>query len=75
MWIQPICETTRELSANPHSDVESARNSDSEAIKDYVYDKTDYEHLSDNESITDLVEQLRQLEKENRPLSKTLDEK
>jgi len=73
--IQPTCETESELSAHPHSDAESDRTSDSESIKDYAYDETDYEDSSDNESITDMDEQLRQLDEENRSLSRTLDER
>jgi len=49
MWIQPTCETASESSAHPHSDAESDRTSDSESIKDYAYDETDYEDSSDNE--------------------------
>jgi len=72
MWMQPTCETASELSAHPHSDAESDRTSDSESIKDYAYNETDYADSSDNKSITDLVEQLRQLEKENKNLSRNL---
>jgi len=53
MWMQPTCETASESSVHPHSDAESDRTSDSESIKDYAYDETDYEDSSDNESITD----------------------
>jgi len=80
MWMQPTCETASESSGHPHSDAESDRTSDfesdrtsdSESIKDYAYDETDYEDSSHNESITDLDNQLRQLDKENRTLSRDL---
>jgi len=72
MWMQPICEIVNESSSYPHSDAESNRTSDSESIKDYAYDETDYEDSSDNESITDLDEQLRQLDEENRSFCKNL---
>jgi len=55
MWMQPTCETANESSRHPHLDAESDRTSDSESIKDYAYDETDYEDSSDNESIPDLV--------------------
>jgi len=71
-WMQPTCETASESSAQPHSDAESDRTSDSEKNRDYTYDETDYEDLSDNESITDLDEQLRQLDKESRTLCRNL---
>jgi len=64
--MQPICETAIESSGHLHSNTESDRTSDSESIKDYAYNKTDYEDSSEDESITDLDEQLRQLEEENR---------
>jgi len=75
MWMQPTCEIVKESSTHPQSDVESNRTSNSESIKDYAFDETDYEDLSDNESITDLNEQVRQLEEESGSLSRTLDEK
>jgi len=75
MWMQPICETASESTAHPHSDAESDRRSDSESIKDYAYNETDYEDSSDNESITDLDKQLRQLDEESRTLCETLYEK
>jgi len=75
MWMQPTCETASESSAHSHSDAESDRTSDSESIKDYAYDETDYEDLSEKESIIDLYEQLRQLEEESRSLSRTLNKK
>jgi len=65
MWMQPTCKTARDSSGHPHSDAESDRTSDSESIKDYAYDETDYEDSSDNESITDLDERLRQLDEKN----------
>jgi len=74
IWMQPTCETASESSGHPHSDAESDTTSDSESIKDYAYDETDYEDSSDNESITDLDEQLRQLDEENRTLGETLHE-
>jgi len=72
MWMQTTCETASESPAQPHSDAESDRTCDSESIKDYAYDETDYEETSDNESITDLDEQLRQLDEENKNLSRNL---
>ena len=42
MWMQPTCETASESSGHPHSDAEFDRTSDSESIKDYAYDETDY---------------------------------
>jgi len=72
MWMQPTCETASESSGHPHSDAESDRTSDSESIKDYAYDETDYDDSLDNESITDLDNQLRQLDEENRTLSRNL---
>ena len=74
MWMQPTCETASESSVHQHSDAESDRTSDSESTKDYAYDETDYEDASDNESITDLAEQLRQLDEESRTLGETLHE-
>jgi len=70
--MQPTCKTASESSGHPHSDAESDRTSDSESIKDYAYDETDYEDSSDNESITDLDAQLRQLDEENRTLNREL---
>jgi len=72
MWMQPTCETASESSGYPHSDAESDRTSDSESIKDYAYDETDYEDSSKNESITDLDEQQRQLDEQNKTLRRTL---
>jgi len=70
--MKPTCETASETSGHPHSDAESDRTSDAKSIKDYVYDETDYKDSSENESITDLDEKLRQLDKENRTFSRTL---
>jgi len=75
MWMQPTCERASESSAHPHSDAESDRTSDSESIKDYANDETDYEESSNNESITDLDEQLRERDENNRSLSKIRDER
>jgi len=75
MWMQQTCKTESELSAHPHSDAESDRTSDSEPTKDYIYDEIDYEDSSDNESINNLDEQLRQLDKENRLLSIIMEER
>jgi len=75
MWMQPTCETASESSGHPHSDAESDSSSDSVSIKDYAYDETDYEDSSEDESITDSDEQLRQLEEKNRSLSRILDER
>jgi len=75
IWMQPKYVTASELLVNPHSDTESDRTSELESIKDYRYDKTDYEDSSDNESITDMDKQLKQLEVKSRSLSKTLDER
>ena len=72
--MQPTCETASESSTHPHSDAESNRTSDSESIKDYAYDDTDYEDSSDNQSITDLDEQLRELREEKRSFSRILKE-
>jgi len=72
MWMQLTGETASEPSGHPHSDAESDRTSDSESSKDYAYDETDHEDLSENESIIDLYEQLRQLEEENRAISRIL---
>ena len=41
--MQPTCKTASEPSGHPHSDAESDRTSDSESIKDYAYEETDYE--------------------------------
>jgi len=54
--MQPTCETASESSGHPCSDAESDRTCDSESIKDYAYDETDYEDSSENESTTDLDE-------------------
>jgi len=72
MWMQQTCETASESSGHPHSDAESDRTPDSESIKDHAYDETVYEDSSDNESITDLDEQLRQLDEENKTLGRNL---
>jgi len=72
MWMQPTCETASKSSGHPHSDAESDRTSDSESIKDFAYDETDHEDSSDNESITNLDEQLRKLDEENETLSRNL---
>jgi len=74
MWMQSTCKTAGESTEHPHSDGESDRTSDSESMKDYANDETDYEDSSDNESITDVYEQLRQLGEENRSLGRTLHE-
>jgi len=58
MWMQPTCETGSESSVHPHSDAESESTFDLESIKDYAYNETDYKDSSDNESITDLDEEL-----------------
>jgi len=73
--MKPTCETASESTAQPQSDAGSGRISHSESIKDYAYVKTDYEHSSNNDSITNLDEQLRQLEEESRSLRRTLNEK
>jgi len=75
MWMQPTCETASKVSAHLQSDAESDRTSDSESTKDYAYDETDYEDSSEDESITDLDKKLKQLDKENKTLSRTLEEK
>jgi len=72
--MQPTCERASEISGHSHSDAELDRTSDSELMKDCAYDKTDYEDSSESESITDLDEKLRQLDEENRTLSRTLHE-
>jgi len=71
--MQQIYETVSESSAHPYSDAELDRTSDLELIKDYTYDEIDYKDSLDNVSITDLKEQLKQLEEEKRSLSRTLD--
>jgi len=73
--MQATCEAASKSSGYLHSDAESERTSDSESIKDYAYDETDYKDSSDDESITDMDEQLRQLEEESRCLYRTLDER
>jgi len=75
MWMQPTYETGSKSSAHLYSVAESDRTSDSESIKDYAYDETDNEDSSDNKSITNIDEQLRQWDEENRSLSKTLDKR
>jgi len=74
IWMQPTCEAASEASAHPHSDAESETTSDSESIKNYAYNETDYEDSSEYESITDLDEKLRQLDEENRTLGIVLHE-
>jgi len=72
--MQPTYEIASESPGHPHSDAESDRTSDSESIKDYAYDETDYEDSSEDKSITNLDEQLRQLDEENRALNRILNE-
>jgi len=80
--MQPTCETASESLEHPQSNIECDRISDlepgriskSESIKDCAYNKTDYSDSSGNESTTVLDEQLKQLNKENRFLTITLEE-